>query len=157
MLLQIGVLFYRKNSAIVLSIGVAVFIVLQLLILEPVNYALNVTRDFVHSFEKTRHQADAEIGFYDFGRDALAIKFMANLPHTEIAAGIDPLFIDDTTALFALQKKVFFITKPKTYDEFPPSIQSQLTLLSRDKIGHAPIVVFAVTKYLGADDVNSFR
>lgn len=154
--LQIIVLYFRKKEFVLVCGATFTFLILQLLIIEPTNYFLNQTREFVYHFEHARHQANADFGFYDFGRDALAIKFMANLPPEEIAQNTEPLFVDNATSLLALNKKVFFITQPKTFNTLPDPVKSQLTLLSTDKIGHAPVFVFAVTKHLGANDVHAF-
>lgn len=155
-LTQIIVFYYKKREYALLTGALFAFITLNLLIIEPTNYFLNKTREFVYNFEHIRHQENAGFGFYDFGRDALAIKFMANLPPEEIAHNIQPLFIEDATALLTLNQKVFFITQPKKYNMLPDSIKSQLTLLSTDKIGHSPILIFGVTKHLGANDVHAF-
>lgn len=155
-IMQIVVLYYQKKQRILLIGAMLSFVILNILIIEPANYFLNQTREFVYSFEHIRHQANAAFGFYNFGRDALAIKFMANLPPEEIEQNIQPLFINDVTALLALNQKVFFITQPKTYNTLPDSVKSQLTLLSTDKIGHAPVFIFGVTKHLGANDVYAF-
>jgi hypothetical protein len=137
--------------------ALAAFMTIHIMVLEPTLYSLNHSRNFVYQFEQTRHKTGAEVGFFQFGRDAGAIKFMCNLPPQEIANGVEPLFIDDINTVLSLDKKVYYITHPRIYAQLPDDIKSQLTVLGTAEIGHIDILIFAVTKQLGKNDVNSFR
>lgn len=162
-ILQIAVLFLsqntseKRNDGISFIGGLLTFIILHIFIIEPTNLSLNHTRDFVHRFEWIRHANKAGLGFYDFGYDAGAIKFMSNLPPREIAQGVKPIFIPDLAELFSTQEKMYFITTPEIFSNLPPDKKALLTELGRAEIGHIDILIFGITEYLEENDKHAFR
>ncbi|MDR3477174.1 MAG: glycosyltransferase family 39 protein [Gammaproteobacteria bacterium] len=137
-ILQVVSFFYRKREMVVLGIASLTFVMTYVSIVEPINLALNHTRDFVEMVETSRHMKGAELIFYRENPDGLPIKYVMNMPREEV-----PAFISDSHDILQVKKRAYFVATPQHFLDMPKSIASKVAILYKGNIGHVPIVVFA--------------
>jgi len=121
---------------IILPTFTFIFIVAYLAIVEPIELAIDKTRDFVVQVESMRLKKHAKLVFYQEGRDGLPIKYLVNMTQEE-----QPIFIDDVKKLLSLQGHAIFIISQANFAKLPPAVLSHLQIKLRGKIGHKEVVV----------------
>lgn len=140
--LQVGIILYhelsRRRDLLVFLSALVAFILVEVLVVEPVNLQLNRTQDFVMLVENNRHQQNAQLIFYRTQRDGLAIKYLIDMPKEE-----NPLFITDALQLAKLTYPLFFIATASEAQQISPALLPSLHRVYRGNIGHNEVVVFS--------------
>jgi 4-amino-4-deoxy-L-arabinose transferase-like glycosyltransferase len=134
--LQIVSLIFSRRDGVVVGIAALAFVVLVITVLEPINMALNKTREFVEKIEISRHLLHVPLAFYLENRDAMPIKYIINMPVPE-----QPVFITAKDALPEFKSPAFIIMDPNHYRQLAPAIARQLHLIATGKVGRDVIVV----------------
>jgi 4-amino-4-deoxy-L-arabinose transferase-like glycosyltransferase len=124
---------WRKEWLIIGSAALS-FMLATIYFVEPLNQALNKTRDFVLQMETQRKQKHLPLAFYHIGYDGLSVKYALNMP--EEAA---PLFFEKKSDLDQFNQPAFFITDAAGFAEL--SADSYQVIYS-GQLGHDEVLVF---------------
>ncbi len=127
--------FYLRRIFYIVTLT---FVLIFLLVVEPINIKLNRTRDFVEQIEKLRHSRHAQLVFYQESADGLPIKYVVNMQHEE-----KPIFIQNPKELLRSKQPAFFITRTEYFLQIPKSISGKFHEVQRGKLGHMDVVVFS--------------
>lgn len=125
------------HDLLTISLAVLTFLLLNIQILNPIQYQLETTLPFVTAFYELQKIQPAKLVFYALGPDAEDIKFAANLKQPPT-----PDFIHTQIQLKQYKANAYFITKAETFATLPPQLKSKLELLFQGKIGHKKCVIF---------------
>jgi 4-amino-4-deoxy-L-arabinose transferase-like glycosyltransferase len=137
----------HSNQDIALAaVGAAVFIIVNIGIVEPVSLAVESTKPFVEKVKSLQKEQPGEIAFYQIGPDAEDIKFMVNYNKP-----VKPIFIQKAENLLRQPSQVYFIALQKGFNNLPEKIAQRMQVQFYGKIGHKDCVVFS-PKDLGEPD-----
>jgi 4-amino-4-deoxy-L-arabinose transferase-like glycosyltransferase len=117
-----------------------VFVMAYAFMVETINVQLNQSRNFVVQVENIRHTRQAKLVFYREGKDALVIKYLANMPTED-----QPIFIQDPAELTRMNEPALFVATEENYQQLPPLIAAQTQIVLRGRLGREPFVVFSKT------------
>ena len=137
---------HPNQDVILAAVGVAVFIIVSIGIVEPVSLAVESTKPFVEKVKSLQRERPGEIVFYQIGPDAEDIKFVANYDKP-----IKPAFITNVEDLLRQSPQVYLIALQKEFDDLPEKIAQKMQVQFYGKIGHKNYVVF-FPKDLGEPD-----
>lgn len=70
----------EKHSFALLAIMACLMIILQIMIIEPIEQNVEGSRKFVTEVENIREKTNSQVWFFDFGPDGDELKFLANTP-----------------------------------------------------------------------------
>ena len=118
--------------------GVAAFVAVTLLIVEPIAVDLNRVKPFVDEVRAHR-TAGAPIAFYHIKPDSSDVKFMAALDEP-----VRPGFVQTAAEVAALAPDVVVITTRDDFNALPASLRAQLRPLAEGRIARTPSVAFVV-------------
>jgi 4-amino-4-deoxy-L-arabinose transferase-like glycosyltransferase len=137
------ILFQKRHQwrdGCVLFIATLSFVMSYVMVAEPMMQYLDKTRVFVVKSEEWRRQAHAGLVFYKEQPDGLPIKYLINMP----VEGM-PVFIDNEKDLLMYRYQAFFVTSEFYFDRLSPAAKLQFREITRNKIGHVPVVIFTNT------------
>ena len=126
-----------------MALGAATFIVIDIGIVEAVNYSTGCTGPFVKKVIALQNQQPGEIVFYKVHADGDAIKFMANLDKP-----IKPRFIKSPESILMCKEPAYFIAADKDLADLPKDVAQHVKYLDSGKIGHKNYVVFNISEAL---------
>jgi 4-amino-4-deoxy-L-arabinose transferase-like glycosyltransferase len=129
---------HPDQDVILAAVGVAVFIIVNVGITEPISLAIECTKPFVEKVKFLQEERPGEIAFYQIGPDAEDIKFVANYDKP-----IKPIFIKNAEDLLRQSPQVYFIAIQKEFDDLPEKIAQRMQVQLYGKIGHKNCVVFS--------------
>lgn len=121
----------------VIAVAALTFVTAYILMVEPINLALNRTRDFVQSVEELRHQHHAGLAFYQENPDAVPIKYLVNMPRED-----QPIFVNQPNALLEINAPMFFITSAEYFTQLSNAMPALFNIIATGNVGHEPMVVF---------------
>lgn len=127
-----------KHMPVILALGLAAFVTINIFMIEPINVSLNRVKPFAEQVMSNRVATQTVI-FYKIEPDAEAIKLMVALDQP-----LKPEFIQTEQALFDVKTPAIFIAKKEDFDALPKTVTSRLKVLVEGKIGHKPCVAFEV-------------
>lgn len=127
----------RRKEAYLVGSAALVFALLVIGLQEPIDLALNRTRNFVHQIELARNQEQAKLVFYREDPDGLPIKYIVNMNYQE-----KPIFIDSVRALNAIVTPAFFITDASDFAQLPKEVLAKSRVIFTGELGHDKVVVF---------------
>jgi len=130
--------FSEADGLVVLVVAALTFVISYIWIVEPINLALNRTRDFVATTEILRHHNRAKLVFYQENPDAMPIKYVANMPQEDM-----PIFMNTPNEIEQLKTQAFFVVSEEHVATMPKNILESLRVVYSGSIGHAPVVIFA--------------
>ncbi len=119
-----------------LAMGLAVFVTLNIFIIEPVTVSLNRVEPFVTAVMENRLPSEP-IVFYQIGPDAEDVKFM-------VAYGqpLQPVFIKSANQLVGYEGPAMFIAKKEVFEALPAEVKAQFKVVVTGNIGHRGCVAF---------------
>ncbi len=135
-LIQLVILFMRKNPLIVLGLAAVTFVSLHILVIEKINLSLNKTRDFVLQVESQRQKTQAALVFYHEGMDGLPIKYLVDMTD-----GTQPTYIDQENELLKLAPHTFVIVSTENYSRISFAVIKTFHVIFHGKIGHNAVFV----------------
>jgi hypothetical protein len=121
-----------------LAIGLGAYILLNILVANPIDYAREQTRPFVERVEAQNAERPGQVVFFAVGPDSEDIKYMANLTEP-----IEPQFVKSLDSLWGTTDTCYVITKEDIFESLPANEAARVNLLFRGKIGHRNFVVFS--------------
>jgi 4-amino-4-deoxy-L-arabinose transferase-like glycosyltransferase len=127
-----------RKDHIVLASAALTFVAVYIMVVEPINLALNRTRDFVIGMEEKRNSSHAKLVFYHQSPDALPIKYMIH-----VADDVQPLFINNPNELLSFKLSAIFVADAASFSQIPVSITAHFKVVAIGKLGHEAVVVFA--------------
>jgi hypothetical protein len=136
-ILQGVALLGRQYHQLVVGIAALTFVSFYILIIEPINLALNQARTFVTVVEAARHQRQAKLVFYQENPDGTPIKYVINMPHEE-----QPVFISSMDVLLKINEPAYFVVDPKTFSQLPRGMLKSVEIVNTGSVGHNELVVF---------------
>jgi 4-amino-4-deoxy-L-arabinose transferase-like glycosyltransferase len=136
-ILQCVMLAGKKRPLFVIGAASLTFVTFYILIIEPINLALNQGRVFVTLVEAVREQRQAKLVFYQENPDGTPIKYVVNMSREE-----RPIFISTPETLAKLNSPAFFIVDPKNFAKLPLAILKTVHIVNTGSVGHNNLVVF---------------
>lgn len=127
----------HKHDVKVIAVAAFSFVMIFILIIEPINLYLNRTRIFVTQVEFLRNTNHANLVFYHEDPDGLPIKYIANMRQA-----VQANFVYDVKGLKNLKGNNLVITSQEYFSELPPAIQKKVKILFKGNLGREPMVVF---------------
>jgi hypothetical protein len=127
----------RQYHQLVVGIAALTFVGFYILIIEPINLALNQARTFVAVVEAARHQHQAKLVFYQENPDGTPIKYVINMQHEE-----QPIFISSVEVLQQMNGPAYFVVDPKIFSQLPQGILKSVQIVNTGSVGHNELVVF---------------
>jgi hypothetical protein len=127
----------RKRALFVVGSAALTFVTFYILIVEPVNLALNQARAFVTVVEGARLKKQAQLVFYQENPDGAAIKYVVNMAKEE-----QPLFISTPEVLAGFHTPAFFVADAKHFSTIPLAILKTVQIVNTGSVGHQDLVVF---------------
>ncbi len=124
-----------------LAVGLGTFILLNVLVANPIDDAREQTRPFVASVEALNADKPGQVVFFRVGADADAIKFMANRTQP-----IEPQFVQSLDSFWETKDRYYVITKEEVFQSLPANDAARIKPLVRGKIGHHGFVVFSFAR-----------
>jgi hypothetical protein len=121
----------------ILFIGTATFVASYLMVVEPIEQFTDRTHVFVTAVELARKHSHANLVFYRESSDGLPIKYIINMPTSEV-----PIFINNENQLLMYEAPAFFVTSEAYFKELSAQSLTHFRVIDRDKIGHGSVVVF---------------
>ena len=113
---------FREESTKIYLIATATLICTNLILIEPFNWKKQTSAEFVNQVEKLRKDANAELGFFNIGKDGAAVVYMVNADTSD-----RPRFYTQKPNLDKLQKPLYLIMKKhnakQLFSEYPPAYQ----------------------------------
>ena len=128
---------YPHRNLVILALGAAAFVGLQIGFIEPVRYDSERTGPFVEKTVSLVQQHDGKIAFFKINPDGDAIKFMVNLE-----SSISPEFVTEPSQLTVLPSSTCYIAKAKEFARLPEDVAKQMQVICEGDIGHTKCVVF---------------
>ena len=135
-ILQLLSLIYRKNAIVTVGIAALTLMMVFIMIIEPLNLALNKTRQFVMQTEKFRHARHIGLAFYQENPDALPIKYVVNMPVEE-----RPIFITSEDSLAQFKVPALIIVDPDRFTRLPSDIAMEFRVLDQGQVGRDNVMV----------------
>lgn len=129
-------LWFRREKIILLS-ALAIFVVVMLMMVEPLELYLDKTRSFVLQVEGKRLAAHAKLVFYKEKRDGLPIKYLINMSETDA-----PIFINNEESLAKFSEPAFFVASYEYFQALPKALMKQYRVVAENKMAHIKVVVF---------------
>jgi 4-amino-4-deoxy-L-arabinose transferase-like glycosyltransferase len=136
-ILQIVQLMKRHRMLWIVGGAALTFCLSYMLLVEPVNIALNTSKDFVSAVEAARIQHHAKLVFYQENPDGTPIKYVASM--TQEA---QPIFISTPEKLLAMRANAIFIADPQHYAALPKTILQSAGIIYSGSVGHNKLVAF---------------
>ena len=121
----------------VLFIAALSFVVLEIMMIEPIEFYIDRTHEFVTAIEAERVKSHAALVFYKENPDGLPIKYLINMPKRE-----NPIFISNESELTAFSSPAFFVTSVNYFMALPVPLLDKLHIVGSEKVGHNRVVVF---------------
>jgi 4-amino-4-deoxy-L-arabinose transferase-like glycosyltransferase len=132
------------------SLSVAAFIAVTLLIVEPIAVDLNRVGTFADAVRLHR-AAGAPVAFYKIGPDAADVKFMAALDDV-----VRPRFVRAAEEVGAQPADVVIIARRDDFDMLPPELKARTRLLAEGRIARLHCVAFSVLPLKSEGGAGSF-
>lgn len=136
--LMILTFLVQYRELFVFGAAVLAFMVMNVMVVEPINIGLNHTKDFVLQVEKLRQQNHAHLVFYHEDTDGLVIKYLINMPQEESLT-----FINTPAQLSKLKKPVLILVTEENYKLIPKKTAAKLHIVAHGYIGREPVVVIS--------------
>lgn len=127
----------KIREKIILTLAATSFMTVHIMVAEPVQLAIDKSRDFVASIEAKRLQKGARLVFYRELPDGLPIKYLINMNSND-----QPEFIPEEQALLKYEKTAFFVASTSYYNELPKDIAQKFSVLAENTLGHVRVIVF---------------
>jgi 4-amino-4-deoxy-L-arabinose transferase-like glycosyltransferase len=137
-------IFLKKDSRhfMVFTIGIFSFVLIEIMIIEPVLIHLDKAKDFVEQTEIYRKTHQAKLVFYKEKPDGLPIKYLINMEKID-----RPIFLEQISDLIAFKNEAIFITSEDYFLALSKTDVNQFIVIRRDKLGHNPVVVFVKRRH----------
>jgi hypothetical protein len=136
-ILQTVILFGRRRPLVIMSMAALTWVTCYVLLVEPINLALNQARPFVRTVETARYQQHAKLVFYQENPDGTPIKYVINMLREE-----SPEFISTPDVLAQYPAPAFFVADPAHFAALPPALRETLQVIATGSVGHHELVVF---------------
>lgn len=130
-ILQIVSLILRKSEIAVVGLTTLTMMFVYIMAVEPVNLALNNTRDFVVKLEQLRHLNHQALAFYRENPDGMPIKYVLNMPVEE-----QPVFITSQEGLEQFHTPAIIVIDPDHFSQLPPALAAQFKVIDTGQVGH---------------------
>jgi 4-amino-4-deoxy-L-arabinose transferase-like glycosyltransferase len=122
-----------------LGICAAVFAIVSIGVVDPINYSQERTKPFVGQVEALQERQPGDIVFFRMGPDQEDIKFAANA-----SKPIEPRFIRSFDELKQSGRGDYIVAEEPVFQSLPAEIGNRARSLLRGKIGHESVVVFTL-------------
>lgn len=120
----------------VVMLSALAFLVLDLMLIEPIEINLDSARVFVNEIESMRAAQNAKLVFYKERPDGLPIKYLVNMNQED-----NPVFVETPSALLAIEPPAVIVTSLGYYKTLSRSQKASFNQVNKGKIGHVPVVV----------------
>lgn len=125
----------NKDELVVIGVAAVTFVLTIVLIVEPINLALNRTQSFVDGVEAARVEQHAQLVFYHQAPDGMPIKYLVNAQSDEI-----PVFISTLDEMIKFKGKAFIVASEEDYVVIIKA-GKLFKILYKGSLGHEPVVV----------------
>ncbi|QSH41323.1 glycosyltransferase family 39 protein [Lentisphaerota bacterium ZTH] len=137
----------------VAALTTAGFLVLKIMVIEPVEQFIESSRIFVAQIEKVR-QNNESICFFELGPDGEELKYLVNIKKDK---QFKPVFVDlaNSRKLLELPENMIIIAKESKVDDLPLDVRNKLQLIATGKLGHKECLAFKVVVPAQKTEENS--
>ncbi|MCP3967948.1 MAG: hypothetical protein GY750_19260 [Lentisphaerae bacterium] len=124
----------------VAALTTAGFLVVKVMVVEPIEQYLESSRAFVAKIETLRKGND-KVCFFELGPDGEELKYLVNIPESK---HFMPVYanLGKPEKLLTLPKDMIIIAKESKVDKLPSSVRFNLEQVAAGKLGHKECLAF---------------